>query len=136
MLHIKGELKHILIMLVLLFLLGIICLLSELYLNISCRRLEQELEKAESPQDLDAFDEIFDRITDIWLLIMPGPFTAQPSKCVLMPPLRCIPSCAIIKSPPLCGESIFAKDIKSIVRYANASRRHESSPFLSVCPNS
>lgn len=71
MLHIKGELKHILIMLVLLFLLGIICLLSELYLNISCRQLEQELEKAESPQDLDAFDEIFDRITDIWLLIMP-----------------------------------------------------------------
>ena len=60
MLHIKGELKHILIMLVLLFLLGIIC-----------RLLEQELEKVESPQDLDAFDESFDRITDLWLLIMP-----------------------------------------------------------------
>ena len=70
MLH-RGEIRHIALIFVLVSLLTIICIGSEVYLSSSCRELIQRLEAVNSTDDLDGFDEMFDRITDIWLFLLP-----------------------------------------------------------------
>ena len=67
----KGEIRHVVLIFALIFLLGTICIGSQSYLNASCRELITRLEAVKHPSDLEEFDRVFDRITDVWLLMLP-----------------------------------------------------------------
>lgn len=67
----KGEIRHIALILILIFILALICIGSEMYLNFSCRELIKKLEEVKSTADLDEFDSLFDDITDVWLFLLP-----------------------------------------------------------------
>ena len=70
MLH-RGEIRHIALIFILVALLALICIGSEAYLSASCQELIQRLETVNSTDDLDGFDALFDRITDLWLFLLP-----------------------------------------------------------------
>ncbi|MBR3751078.1 MAG: hypothetical protein IKK58_04830 [Clostridia bacterium] len=70
MLH-KGEIRHVVLIICLVFLLAFICLGSEVYLNNSCQELIRALQAVDDPADLDGFDALFDSITDTWLFLLP-----------------------------------------------------------------
>ncbi len=67
----KGEIRHILIISSLVLLLLFICIASQLYLEASCQELIDALEKVNGREDLENFNKEFDRITDIWLMLLP-----------------------------------------------------------------
>ena len=67
----KGELRHIVIILSLVILLLFICIASRLYLESSTSELINALDKVNTRQDLEQFNILFDRITDVWLMLLP-----------------------------------------------------------------
>ena len=67
----KGEIRHIVLIMVLIGLLTLICVGSEIYLNSSCKYLMCKLDEITEQSRLDDFDALFDKITDVWLLLLP-----------------------------------------------------------------
>ena len=70
MLH-KGEIRHLILIALLILMLGVLCVGSQIYLDYSCGELLALLTGVNSQNDLDHFDREFDRITDVWLLMLP-----------------------------------------------------------------
>lgn len=70
MLH-KGEIRHLILIAILILLLGALCIGSQIYLEYSCGELLAMLTRVNKQSDLDLFDKEFDRITDLWLLMLP-----------------------------------------------------------------
>lgn len=70
MLFAKGEVRHIVLIVILLALLMLMCLSSELYLHASSEELVQTLEQVQSKDDLALFEEKYNQITDIWMIMI------------------------------------------------------------------